>query len=132
MPFNIYSVIYFIEDLKSLIPFIDSLGVQEICDKCESKVYLKTINRNIKKLLLKEPNFVRIGLDKKVYAIFRVPKKFEHAVNIINKTGLRGVTKDELLLFNNKKASDTKCTWGYFYLIIPIKGSILIVSVSEK
>ena len=104
MPFNIYSIIYFIEDIKSLIPFIDSLGVQSICDRYESKVYLKTINRKIKRLLLKEPNFVRIGLDKKVYAVFKVPKKFEHAVNIIDKTGLRGVTKNELLLFNNKKS----------------------------
>lgn len=100
---NIYACVYFINDLKSLFPFIDSLSVSKICNNYESKVYLKTINWKIKKILLSESNFVKTGLDDKgVYAIFLIPKKFGYSAEIIYKVGVKGVTKEMLLLYNNK------------------------------
>ena len=100
---NIYAAVYFIRNLKSLFPFIDSLSVSKICNNYESKIYLKTINWKIKKLLMLEPNFVKIGIDKKgIYTIFFIPKKFGYFAEIIDKVGIKGVTKEMLLLYNDK------------------------------
>lgn len=100
---NKYVLIYFIQDVRSLLPFIDSLSVQKICNNYESKVYLKAINWKIKKILLSEPNFVKICLDKEgIYAIFLIPKQFGYLTEIIDKVGVKGVTKESLLLYNDK------------------------------
>lgn len=100
---NRYALIYFIQNVKSLLPFIDSLSIQKICNNYESKVYLKTINWKIKKILLSEPNFIRNGVDKKgIYAVFLIPKRFGWFTEIIDKVGVRGVTKESLLLYNDK------------------------------
>ena len=115
---NIYGAVYYINDLKSLIPFIDSLDIRTVGLNTESVVYLKTINRKIKKLLLNEQYFVRTGLNIKPYAIFRIPKKFEHIVNVINQVGIKGVTKRELLLYIQKKASDTEMYLGLFLFLL--------------
>lgn len=113
---NIYASIYFIKDLKSLYPFIDSLSVSEICNNYESKIYLKTINWKIRRILTQESNFVRVGIDKKgIYAIFLIPKKFGYFTEIIDKVGMRGVTKEMLLLYNDKTL-DTKSTQGFFFV----------------
>lgn len=98
---NIYSIVYYIDNSSKLLSYIKSLNIQNFGNRYESKVYLTKIDYRIKKLLLSEPNFVKLGLDNKgIYAIFVVPKKYEYLVVIIDKAGYRGMTKEMLSLYN--------------------------------
>lgn len=103
---NIYSIIYYIDNVSNLRNYIRTLNIQKIGNSYESKVYLVKINYRIKTLLLSEPNFIRLGLDNNgVYAIFKIPKKYEYLVVIVDKTGYRGMTKEMLFLYNEKALS---------------------------
>lgn len=98
---NIYSIVYYIDNSSKFLSYIKSLSIQNFGNRYESKVYLTKIDYRIKKLLLSEPNFVKLGLDNKgIYAIFVVPKKYEYLVVIIDKVGYRGMTKEMLSLYN--------------------------------
>jgi hypothetical protein len=101
MKSNIYSIIYYIKNSSVFRNYIRTLNIQKIGNKYESKVYLTCINYKIKKLLLSEPNFIKLGLDNNgIYAIFIVPKKYEYLVVIIDETGYKGITKEMLSLYN--------------------------------
>lgn len=103
---NIYSIIYYIDNVSDLLNYIRTLNIQKIGNNYESKVYLVKINYRIKTLLLSEPNFIRLGLDNNgVYAMFKIPKKYEYLVVIVDKTGYRGMTKEMLFLYNEKALS---------------------------
>lgn len=100
---NIYSIIYYIRNSSEVLNHIRNLSIQKLGNNYEAKVYLVRLNENIKKLLLSEPNFIKLGLDDKgVYAMFKIPKKYEYLVIIIDKTGYKGMTKEMLSLYNNK------------------------------
>ena len=100
---NIYSIVYYIENPLKIRNYIRSLNILGFDNNYESKMYLTKIDYKIKKLLLSEPNFKKLGLDNKgIYAIFTIPKKYEYLVLIIDKVGYRGMTKEMLSLYNNK------------------------------
>jgi len=126
---NIYSIIYYIDNVSNLRNYIRTLNIQKIGNSYESKVYLVKINYRIKTLLLSEPNFIRLGLDNNgVYAIFKIPKKYEYLVVIVDKTGYRGMTKEMLFLYNEKALSKKYSRLFLFQMIT----SILIGSLYSQ
>ena len=100
---NIYSIVYYIENPLKVRNYIRSLNISRFGNNYESKMYLTKIDYKIKKLLLSEPNFIKLGLDNEgIYAIFTIPKKYEYLVLIIDKVGYKGMTKEMLSLYNKK------------------------------